>query len=133
MAQLARLTGHSVPTLQSPPGYEVISDTGVAVENIARGQACTQGASGWSKASTATVYPHGIAAKDYVAGQTDCEFIVDGEIDGYSLVGGAALTPGAAIYPSLTTAGELATDVATGHVGVPQMRAISASAIRVRF
>jgi hypothetical protein len=139
MAQIARKTGVNAPTLISPPGYEVISETGVATEVIARGQLCVLGASGWSKAATSAKLGHGIAAKDYVANQKNCEFIIDGEIAGYEISGGTALTPGADIYPSATTAGELATDVVVWSATTPstpvqpQMRATGPDRIRVRF
>lgn len=138
MTQIARKTGVNAPTLISPPGYEVISETGIATEIISRGMGCVLGASGWSKAATSAKLIHGIAAKDYVAGQKNCEFIIDGEIAGYELSGGAALVPGTDIYPSASTAGELATDVVAWSATTPstpvqpQMRATGPDRIRVR-
>lgn len=142
MTQLAKKTGNDAPTLISPPGYEVVTESGVATEAIGRGDACVQGASGWSKAPTGSKLIHGIALMDYVSGQTNCQFLVDGEMAGYTLAGGAALTPGADIYPSASVAGQLATDVViwytvattpVANVPVqPQIRVTGADRIRVR-
>lgn len=144
MTQLVRLTTQgSEPTLISPPGYEVISETGKATEAIPRGALCLQTAAGWSLAAAGSKLGHGIAAMTYVINQDDCEFIVDGEIEGYSLTGGGALTEGDPIYPSASVAGGLATDVVTWYTVAttpvvvvpiqPQMRATGPNRIRVRF
>lgn len=144
MTQISRLATQGYePTLISPPGYEVISETGIATEIIPRGALCVLGASGWSLAPTGTKLADGIAAKNYVANQDNCEFIVDGEIEGYELTGGGALTPGTFLYPSASVAGGMATDVVTWYgvattpaVAVPlqpQIKVTGPNRIRVRF
>jgi hypothetical protein len=112
MAELARKTGlNDAPALISPPGYEYISEVGVATEIIKRGQGCVQSASGWSLAPAGAKEIHGVALMDYALNQDNCEFLKHGEMAGFTLAGGGALVPGTAIYPSGTIAGGLATDV----------------------
>lgn len=135
MAQLTLGTGNSKPKLVSPPGYEVV-DVGTATEAISSGQLVVRTASGWSKAPAGTQFAHGVALKDYIAGQGGCDFLIQGEMDGYDASGG--ITPGAPIYPSASVAGGLQTDVLTvattpAVTVTPQIRAATATRLRFNF
>lgn len=109
MTQLAKLTGNSKPKFCSPVGYEVF-DIGVATEAMTSGDLVIQGSSGWSKAPAGSLYGDGLAAKDYAATQDNCDFLIQGEMDGFTLAGGAVLPIGP-IWPSATVAGGLQTDI----------------------
>lgn len=126
MAQLTRGTGNSKPKLCSPPGYEVI-DTGTATEAIEAGQLCVLGASGWSLTAADALDADGVALKDYIAGQEGCDFLIQGEMDGY----GDALTPGADIFPSDSVAGEMQTDAVVGTT--LRIKAVRATRLRFNF
>lgn len=135
MAQLIIGTGSAAPKFVSPPGYEVV-DVGTATETILKGQLVVRTASGWSKAPAGTAYAHGVALKNYAAGQGGCDFLISGEMDGYDMSGG--ITPGAPIYPSASVAGGLQSDVLTvattpAVTVTPQMRAVTTSRIRFNF
>lgn len=135
MAQLIIGTGAAKPKLCSPPGYEVV-DVGTATEIIACGQLVVRTATGWTKAPAGTLYAHGVALKDYGAGQGGCDFLIQGEMDGYDMAGG--IVPGTVIYPSASVAGGLQSDAltiaTTPAVPVtPTMRAVTASRIRFNF
>ena len=111
------------PTQVSPVGYEVV-DTGVANEAIGRGDAVIRNATGWSKAPVNTTDPHGLAMQDYYLGQGGCDFLIQGEMDGYS-----GLTPGDPIHVSGTVAGGL--DTTPPASAVTRMRATTATRIRI--
>jgi len=126
MAQLTRGTGNSKPKLCSPPGYEVI-DKGTATEVIAAGELCVIGASGWSKTAAGATDADGVALKDYIAGQEGCDFLIQGEIDGYGMSGG--ITPGIDIYPSASVAGGMQSDA----VAATTLRIKATTPTRLRF
>lgn len=137
MAELALLTGNSKPKLCSPVGYEMV-DVGIATEVILAGQLVVQDASGWSKCPINQPDAHGVALKDYAANQGGCDFLIKGEMDGFTIAGGADLTPGVALYPSTTTAGAIsntAQSIATTPVVpyTPRMRACGKNRIRFNF
>lgn len=120
------------PLLVSPPGYEVV-DVGTATEAISRGMLVRQTAAGWSKAPAGATDASGVALQDYYLGQGGCDFLVQGEMDGYS-----GLTPGDPLYPSATVAGNIQTEVLTVATTPPvpvtaRMRAATASRIRFNF
>lgn len=144
MAQLARKVAQGdEPALISPPGYEVVSETGKATEAIARGQLCVLGAAGWSLAPAASKLADGIALKTYVANQDNCEFLIDGEMSGFEVAGGTPMVPGTYLYPSASVAGGIQTDVVTWYAAAttpavavpvqPQIKASGTDRIRVRF
>lgn len=135
MAQLTLGTGNKKPKWVGPVGYEVI-DVGTATEAIASGQLVVRGASGWSKCPTNVTEAHAVAMKDYAAGQGGCDFLVQGEMDGYDAAGG--ITPGADIFPSASVAGGLQTDArtiaTTPTVSYPvKIRAVTATRLRFNF
>ena len=126
MAQLTRGTGNNSPKLCSPPGYEIV-DTGVATEDIEAGELCVLGASGWSLAAAGAVDADGVALKNYIAGQEGCDFLIQGEMDGF----GDALTPGADIYPSASVAGGMQTDAVAGTT--LRIKAVRPTRLRFNF
>lgn len=128
MPQLTRLTGNSQPTLVSPAGYEV-TDTGTATEAIERGQLVRRTSAGWSKLPAAAIDPHGVALKTYAAGQGGCDFLIQGEMDGFDMSGG--LVPGTDLFPSASVAGGIQTEVVAS--APVRMRATTANRIRVNF
>lgn len=142
MAQIVRQTGRKAPKFASPPGYEVVSDTGKATENIGRGQGCVRGASGWSIAPTTAKEIDGVALKDYANGQDNCEFLIQGEMSGFELSGGGDMTPGP-LYPSQTVAGQFQTDVVAWYAAAttpavsvpvqPSMKIVGPNTIRVNL
>lgn len=116
----------------TPPGYEW-NDSGQAKTDIARGDVLSVSTDtpgmGFNKvfAKAATTAKNGdaIALMDAKAGQL-VEVGFAGEIDGYS-----GLTPGAQLYCSQVTAGQIATDTVTG--AERQMIALTPTRIKFRF
>src|SRR5690349_15060236 len=87
----------------TPVGYEVVDKTTAAcplLVAVAVGDLLAQGSTGWTKTATNATDADGIALKVGVAGQIGFDIGIHGEMDGFS-----GLTPGAALYPSLTNAG----------------------------
>lgn len=135
MAQLILGTGNTKPKLVSPTGYEVV-DVGTANEIILSGQLAIRNATGWSKCPTTNNEAHAVALKDYAAGQGGCDFLVQGEMDGYDMTGG--IVPGTDIYPSASVAGGLQSDLrsiaTTPVVPLPvKIRAVTATRLRFNF
>lgn len=125
------------PKFVSPVGYEVF-DKGVTTEVILAGQLVKQGASGWALNPTNNAYPSAVAAQDFYAGQGGCDFLIIGEMDGFT-----GLTPGAPLFPSASAAGGIdttafvaynaATTPAVAVPAAPQMRAATTTRIRFNF
>jgi hypothetical protein len=111
------------PMPVQPVGYEVF-DKGTATEAIPAGAAVIQTAAGWSRVAANATDFHGLAARAYYAGEGGCDFMVQGEMDGYS-----GLTPGANVFVSPTVAGGLDTAGAAG--SIVRARAVTATRIRV--
>jgi hypothetical protein len=125
MAAITRVA----PLHVSPTAYEVI-DRGKATESIAKSdQIVISGASGSeqtvSKCPAGAIECHGIALKAALAGQL-CEYGVQGEMDGFS-----GMTPGAALYPSASTAGVI--DTTATATPIARVRAVLPTRIRYSY
>lgn len=105
------------------PGYEVIR-RGIATEALKAGDAVVQTASGWSKAPAGATDFHGVAIQDYISGQGACDFLIQGEYDGFT-----GLTPGADVFVSTTVAGGWADAGASG--AIVRARAVTTTRISV--
>lgn len=121
MAAVTRVKARHV----TPVNYEVV-DKGLAAEAITAGDLVKNTASGWVKLPGGELEAHGIALKDYYAGQDGCDFGIQGEMDGFS-----GLTPGAPLYPSASVAGGLDTTAVVG--ATIRVRAAKATRIRYNF
>lgn len=119
MAELTLIKGK----YNTVPGYEVVR-RGVATEALTAGSAVVQSATGWSKAPAGSTDFHGVAIQDYIAGQGGCDFLIQGEYDGFS-----GLTPGANVFVSTTVAGGWAD--AGGEGAVTRARAVTPTRISV--
>ncbi len=121
------------PLFVSPVGYEVF-DKGTVTEAILAGQLVKQTAAGWSLNPTTNAYPSAVAAKPYYLGQGGCDFLIQGEMDGFS-----GLTAGDPLYPSSTVAGGIDTTAfqtfatTPAVTATPQMRAATSTRIRFNF
>lgn len=120
---MAAMTDNGAIRYISPVGYEDVM-RGKVTETVKAGTPLVQGASGWSKAPAGALDFHGVAVKDYYAGQTGCDIAKICELDGFT-----GLTPGASANISASVAGGWDTTVPTN--GVVRARAISTTRIRV--
>ena len=113
----------------SPPGYEVVR-TGTTTEDIDAGELCTLGSSGWSLAAAGSSGDDiaGIALQDFYSGQGGADFLVHGELDGFS-----GLTPGALLYPSESVAGGIQDTPAIGEGGQSQVNVVTVDATSGNF
>jgi hypothetical protein len=128
MAQVAKGTGNADPSYVSIPGYEVI-DVGLATENIAKGDLVTVGPTGWSKCAAGALDAHGVAVEAYIAGQGGCDFLIQGEMDGYDPSNAVAI--GTNLFPSASVAGGIQTDVVAS--APVRMRKVNTGRIRFNF
>lgn len=117
------------PLHVSPPGYEVI-DKARATETIAKAdQIIISGNTGSeqriSKCTAGAIECHGIALKA-CASEMECDYGVQGEMDGFS-----GLTPGAPLYPSASVAGGI--DTTATATPIARVRAVLPTRIRYSY
>lgn len=126
MASVTRNSPHPV----SPPGYEV-NDTCELSEDVAAGDlleftgSMSAGQPVMQKCPTGNE-PDGIALTDGKSGERGFDVGVQGEMDGFS-----GLSPGADLYASTATAGDI--DDASGSGTAAPIKAIRATRIRYSF
>lgn len=113
----------------SPAGYEVNDKTTASLpllSAVVAGDLLALGSTGWDKTATSATDADGIALRPGYAGEVGFDIGIQGEMDGFS-----GLTPGAGLYPSLTTAGKIET---VGNSGaVKRIKAVRTTRIRFNF
>lgn len=119
----------------TPVGYEVVDKCELLVDVVAGDLLTFTGSMSavstkqpiMTKAPTTGITEaHGIALMDGYAGQRGFSVGIQGEMDGFS-----GMTPGAPMYPSVTTAGKHDTTIITG--AIVRMRSITDTKARYSF